>query len=247
MIKTTRACGRLLLLPLLLATPFAAWAQPGWQSTGLSVPPAAAPAVVAAFDQLMAAAADQGYAGRTTLNSNVIDGANPATHTVISLHHSLAEREAMMAKLMNSGTWQTFMDALPDGVSPVSTTRGVFAASWGTPSAADVAWTHHFFAVSNTTAFVSAMKDLMASNAMKMFPGHVMLHALTAGQNGASHVISVGYESEAEGEKWSQSLEGNDTWTLYLARSAAASEYLGATVARQVKAWGDAELTSFMP
>jgi len=240
------ACRRLLLLPLLLL-PFAVQAQPGWQSTGLSVPPAAAPAVVAAFDDLMAAAADQGYAGRTTLYGNVIDGTNPATHTVISLHHSLAEREAMAAKLMESGAWQAFMDALPDGISPVSTTRGVFAASWGTASAADVVWTHHFFAVSNATAFVSAMSDLMASDAMKKFPGHVMLHALTAGQNGASHVISVGYESEAEGEKWGQTLQGNDTWTLYLARSGAASEYLGAAVARQVKAWGDTELESFMP
>jgi len=247
MTHTIRACRRLLLLPLLLTAPLTSWAQPGWQSTSLSVPPAAAPAVVAAFDALMAAAVDQGYTGRTLLNSNVIDGTNPATHTVISLHRSLAAREAMASKLVESGAWQTFMDAMPAGVTPVSTTRGVFVASWGEASEKDVSWTHHSFAVGNATAFVGAMEDLMAGEAMKKFPGHVMLHALTAGQNGASHVISVGYESEAEGEQWGQTLQGNADWNLYLARSGAASEYLGAWVARQARAWGEAELSAFMP
>jgi hypothetical protein len=57
-----------------------------------------------------------------------------------------------------------------------------------------------------------------------------------------THVISVGYASEAEMEAWEEMRDASADWAAYLAASEPTGDYLGASLARDLKIWGPASL-----
>lgn len=222
---------------LLLAQ--AAGAGPNWQVTSFATEPQNVPNVVTATDKLMASMAGQGFTGRLALTQAVIDGADPATHSYISVFDSMAEREAWFQKMVADPAWNEFLAAFTPIGDPVSTSRMNTLKSWGPESEADVVWRQHIFDVSDPAAFTNALDTLMASPTGQKGPAQVHLSAVdAAGVTNFTHVISVGYESEAEAETWIDELRATTDWAAYLEASAKAAEFGGTFVTRTIKTWG---------
>ncbi len=57
-----------------------------------------------------------------------------------------------------------------------------------------------------------------------------------------SHVISVGYASEAEMEAWANTRTPSKDWAAYVETSRQTAEYLGGSLGRNLKTWGPAPL-----
>lgn len=222
---------------LLLAQ--AASAGPNWQVTTFATEPQDVAKVVAATDTLMASLTGQGFTGSLALTQAVIDGADPATHSFISVFNSMAEREAWFQKMVADPAWDEFLTAFAPLTDPVSTSRMNTLKSWGPQSEADVVWRQHVFDVSDPAAFTKALDTLMASATGQKGPAQVHLSAVdAAGVTDITHVISVGYESEAEAEAWIAELSGTTDWAAYLEASATAAEFGGTFVTRTIKTWG---------
>lgn len=235
------------LCGLLLVAQSAA-AEPGWQLFSLQTTPENAPKVAAALDELMASPIGKQHPGRLLLHVVMAGGASPVTHNIVSLHPSSAAREAWVAKLQQDAAWAKFQSAYGKLAQPVSTVRYATLASWGDVEDTDAVWMAHAFDVQDPEAFAAALDRFMKSETGKKFPGQVHLsQVVAAGMSPQSHTISVGYASEAEMEEWQSSLRGNPDWRDYLVASRASSEYLGANLVREIKAWGGkslAELTA---
>lgn len=221
----------------------AAGASPTWSQLSISASPQDAGKVVAAADALMGSAVGKTFPGRLLLQVNVADGANPATHSFVPIYKSMAERETFVQKLQADPAWASFQGALAKVSQPASSVMYTTLRSWGEASDADVVWVGHAFDVDDPAAFVKALDAFMMSETGKTFPGQVHLSSVVAaGLSPVSHTISVGHASEAEMETWNDGLRGNADWEAYLAASNPAADYLGATLQRTVKTWGEASL-----
>jgi len=220
-----------------------AWASPSWTLISISAPPQNAAQIVAAADELMGSPAGQEFPGRLLLQVHVADGANPATHSFVPIYRSAAAREAFVQKLQADPAWPRFQEKLQKLSSPVSTMMYRTLKSYGQVSDDDRVWEVHAFDVGDPAAFAAALDAFMTSETGKRYPGQVHLSSVAAGGlSPVSHVISVGFASEAELETWVDSLAGNAAWSAYLAASRGSAEYLGANLTRDVKAWGRASL-----
>jgi hypothetical protein len=101
----------------------------------------------------------------------------------------------------------------------------------------------HAFNVNDPGAFVSALENFRASPTGQKFQGQVHLSAVVAGgMSPVTHVISVGYASEAEMESWADVRSASADWAAYLNASRPAADYLGASLGRNLKTWGPATL-----
>ena len=84
----------------------------------------------------------------------------------------------------------------------------------------------------------------MTSETGKKFPGSMYLSSVAAaGMGAASHVVSVGFASEAEAETWNEMLFPSADWAAFQKATDEGSEYLGAFVLRTVKTWGTPSAT----
>lgn len=69
---------------------------------------------------------------------------------------------------------------------------------------------------------------------------------VAGGMSPVTHVISVGYDSEAEMDAWLEVRNASDDWAAYVAASEPLGEYLGASLFRDLKSWGSASLESIV-
>lgn len=238
-----KALGCLAALVLTLALGQAAAAAPTWTLISITAPPQHAAEIVAATDALMASPAGQEFPGRLHLQVHVADGANPATHSFVPIYHSAAERETFVGKLEADPAWAAFQEKLAKLSQPASTVMYRTLASSGEIADDDRVWESHAFDVDDPAAFAAALETFMASETGKGFPGQVHLSDVDyGGISPVTHVISVGHASDAERETWADGLVGNADWTAYLDAIGDVSEYLGGSLARDVKIWGPASL-----
>ena len=223
----------------------AAAAQTSWSAIGFSATPQNAPQVVAAADALMNSAAGKEFPGKLLLQVHVADGAAPATHSFVPIYKTAAAREAFATKLQADPAWSTFLGEMTKLSQPVSTVLYRTVKSWGDVVDTDHVWMGHAFHVTNAPVFLAALEKLMASPTGKKFPGQVHLSAVVAGGiSPVTHVISVGYASEAEMDTWTTTQAASSDWAAYLKASRSAAEYLGGDLSRDVKTWGSATLGS---
>lgn len=228
---------------LLLVSQSAA-AQPIWSTISVSTTPANAPLVQAAADTLMSSSAGKEFPGKLLLQVELANGSNPATHTFVPIYKTAADREAFVAKLQGDPAWAVFQGEMAKLSQPVSTVLYRVVKTWGDLVDTDHVWMGHAFAVSDPAAFVAALDKLMASPTGKNFPGQVYLSSVTAGGiTPVTHLISVGYASEAEMETWTTTRDASADWAAYLKASRKAAEYLGANLSRDLKSWGQATLS----
>lgn len=224
-------------ISLLASAP--ATAGPNWQSINLSISLADAPKVVAALDKLMTSTSE-GSTGSVSLMSYVAYGNGSVSHNIISSFESRAEREAWTQKLTTSDAWAKYAKATEGKTQLAGISRMNFLKSWGEEDAADVHWEIFGFEVSDATVFSDALDRLMKSDAGKAFPGSVYLSEIAAaGETSMTHLISVGYKSEAEAESGTAALVASKDWEAYLEVSRKAAAASGVYMMRTIKTWGD--------
>ncbi len=225
------------LLTLLIG--HAASAEPYWAQISLQTTVQNTPKVVAAMDKLMSSKVGQTFPGRMLLQSNVADGADPATHTVVPIYKSAADRAAFMSRLLPSKEWTEFQTTLERLGQPGGTMLYRNFLSWGDINDTDSVWMAHAFSVTDPAAFAAAMNAFMNSPTGKKGPGQVYLSGVVAGGiSPVSHVVSVGYASTTEMADWLPVRDGSSDWAAFLAAAGRAGTYLGATMAVDVKTYG---------
>jgi hypothetical protein len=221
-----------------------ATAAPGWSATGLTVMPENAGKVVAAFDALFDSKVGRKLPGRVILRASLADGNNPETHTVVSLFRSAAEFESYGAELRADPAWAEFLAKMSElNQAPGTTMRGMIAYNSGERTDSDVVWFNHYVTVSEPAVLLSAMRNYNQSATGQAAPSQVHLSAVVAGGPGSpSHIISVGWASEAEWEGEVQRTAGNPQWNALIRTMRAVAEYHGATMQRDIKSWGKASV-----
>jgi hypothetical protein len=222
----------------LLMVSTSATAGPNWTSIGLNISLQDAPKVQAALDDLMKSTGS-GLTGNVSLMANVAGGAT--SHSIISSFDSRAAREAWLTKMRASKAWAKYVKTTAGMTSPGETSRMDFVDDWGTDNAdATVLWEMHAFTVTDPGAFLAALEALQASDAGKAAGAQVYLSAVgAAGLAPATHVISVGYKSEAHAEASSAALNETEAWATYLEASGEAGTFEGTFVLQTVSTWGD--------
>lgn len=214
-------------------------AGPMWESFAMQVKPQDAGKIVAATDKFMNSKEGKAFGGKVILMASIANGADPTTHSYIVLNESAAAAEEWMLATYESKAWQDFMGEVASNSQPVSDSRFRVMKNWGTPNDANNVWQGHMLTVSDAAAAVAAMDKWFASDKGKQFPGEAYLSApIAAGMTDMTHLVSVGFESEAAMEAWAESLQGNPDYTTFISEISAASEYMGATLSREVKEWG---------
>lgn len=232
----------LALIGALLASQSAA-AGPSWSTIGFTTTPSNVAQVVAAADKLMSSEIGKTFPGKLLLQSNVADGANPASHTFVPIYRTTAEREAFAQSLQGNPAWTEFQATLEKTTQPGGTVLHQVVKHWGEVNDTDHVWIVYAFDVSDPAAFLAALDAFMASATGKKSPGQVYLSAVVAGGvSPVSHVISVGYASEAEMAAWQEVRNASADWSAFQKASAPAGEFLGASLARDLKSWGPATL-----
>jgi len=222
----------------------AAAAQPTWSAIGFSTTPPNAPLIIAAVDALMSSPAGKTFPGRMLLQAQVADGANPATHSVVPIYKSAAEREGFVQKLRDDPAWGIFQAEMAKLSQPVSVSQYRVLKTWGELVDTDQVWMGYAFAVQDPAAFVAALDRLMASPSGKKFPGQAYLSVVVAGGiTKVTHLISVGFASEAEMEAWTATRDATPEWAAYIKASRQAADFLGASLSRDLKSWGPATLS----
>jgi hypothetical protein len=227
-----------LLVAGLLLFSTTATAGPNWQTISFSITPANFPKVMKAMDKLLSSSADD-LTGTVSLMANVAGG--EYSHSIISSFDSRAAREKWTQGLRTSPAWSEFASATAGLLEARGSSRMDFVKSWGKENAKDVFWEIYAFTVTDAAAFSAAIDGLMASGTGKKFPGQVRLSAVAAsGISPVTHLISVGFESEAEAETWNDSMITTKDWASYQKASEAASSFAGAFLTRTIKTWGNA-------
>jgi hypothetical protein len=234
-----------ILLATLMTTP--SMAGPGYQVNSFITTPANGPKVLAAIEKLQNAPIMKKNKGRLLFLANLADGADPSTHAFVVLFKSTAEYEAFSMKLQADPAWAEFIGTLGTLGQGAGTLRIRTERSWGDISNDDVVWQNFLFRVHNPMAFMAAHERFMATKTGKAFPGQVHLTSVVAGGvSRVSHGIVVGYESQAEMEKWNEANRGNLEWAAFLAELNLSSESLGSNLSRTIKAWGPASMKSIV-
>jgi hypothetical protein len=214
-----------------------------WSTISITTTPSNAAQVVAATDKLMNSEVGKAFPGRLLLQANVADGANPATHTFVPIYKDGAQREAFVKNLEGSAAWTEFQAVLEKTTQPGGTVLHQTLKRWGDINDTDRVWMVHAFDVTELGRFTEAVDALMASETGKKFPGQLYLSSVVAGgMSPVTHVISVGYDSETEMAEWSALRDASGDWATYQKASRPTAEHLGASLARDIKAWGDATL-----
>jgi hypothetical protein len=220
----------------------AAVADPSLQINAFQVESGASVAkVIAATDQLMASAIGKAMPGRLMLFSTIAAGDDPASHSYSILNKSAAEGEAYSAKLGADAAWAPFEAAFDANAKITSATRLRGVRSFGDIRDDDPVWTAVLLRVTDVPKMLAARARYEASATAKKFPGQWHLNAVVAGgANPATHVIHVGYASEAEAESWMATQSASADWQAYIAEIQDVSQVLGTTMHRLVKSWGSA-------
>ena len=220
-----------------------AGAAPSWSLISFAATPQSAPAVVAATDRLMASEVGKKFPGQLLLLAAVADGANPSTHSFVPVYKSAKDREQFVQRMQRDPAWQEFLSSLTLATNPVSNVLYRTLKTWGDVNEGDVVWMVHAFQVEDPGKFLAAVDGFLASKTGKKFPGQVHLSSVVAGGlTKTTHVISVGYKSEAEMDAWLDTRDASEDWAAYQAASRPAARFLGSNLSRTVKTWGPAKL-----
>ncbi len=216
------------------------FAQPGLQATSVAVDPMQQGKVLEAMDTWMNGFGKKSK-GRVILQAHVADGANPATHTFGVMFSSAAENEAFNEMVQSEGMeeWMAFLKKVTPISRMISTARSTFVRSWGDISDDHDVWIVHTFTARNDPSVVQAMEAWMNSPTGKKFPGEVHLMATIAGGMGApSHMIAVGFESQAQMEEWNAISGPSADLGRLLSSLNVLTDYHGANLVENIGQWG---------
>jgi len=230
---------RLLLIASFLAAG-AAHAGPNWEAYGLQVDPKNEGAVLAAIEKFMATEAGKTVPGAYSFMQSTMDGADPTTHSIIWTTDSVAERATYMQSMEGNPDWNAFVGTLNGLTSGYASYRMAFLKTWGDSGSTDPVWYIHSMAIPDGPAYLKALDELMTSEIGKKFTGWMVFSRVVAGGvTPASHLISVGFETEAEAEDWEAKLQASPENAAFMKATAGSYQYLGASILTTIKTWGD--------
>lgn len=231
------------LLGLLCLAAMSATAAPGYTVTSFKIDAMKAPVVVQALDEWMASDTGKKYKGRLYLQAHSQDGADPSTHSIVSVYSSIAEADEFGQYV--GGNEEALADwmKLIGKVSPISTQtftgRFVHLASWGDVSDKDRVWMQHSISTQDAASVYRALDAWMKTDTGKKFPGQMMLgQTMAAGAGSGSHVVVIGFESLTEMEKWNEMVSGTAGLSSLLHTFSVINQYHGASISTDVKVWG---------
>ncbi|MHA7871251.1 MAG: hypothetical protein ACX939_02770 [Hyphococcus sp.] len=215
-----------------------AFAGPYWESFGFQVKSQDAEAVVTATDKFMSSADGQSFSGTLMLLANIANGSDPTTHSYVVLHDSAAEAEAWQASTQNGRAWKTYLNSVTPIMKPTYDGRFRTLKAWGTPNPETKIWHGHMIRTDNPAAVVAALDGWFSSSKGSQFPGEAYLSTpIAAGMSKPTHLISVGFESEAAMEAWTDSLYDDSDYQAFITEISGVTDYLGANLSSVVKAW----------
>lgn len=189
------------------------------------------------MDKLIGSSGDK-LTGNVALMANVAGGEASASHTIISSFDSRAEREVWFQALVASPAWTEFIQATSGILERHGNSRMNFVKSWGEENDEDVFWEIYAFTVTDLDGFSGAIDVLLASDTGKKFPGQVHLSEVAAaGMSPVTHLISVGFESEAQAEAWGDLMVTSKDWASYQEAAGKVSTFAGAYMIRTIKTW----------
>lgn len=178
---------------------------------------------------------------RVVVHQHVADGANPASHTILSISPSVADLEAFNQKVTKSkegmAEWQAFMGKVAPISRVTSTSRSSLIKTWGEVSDENTVWLVHALSTSDVMSVRAALTRWMSSATGKKFPGEAHLMASVAGVP-ASHLLALGYESQTEMEAWMNVAGPSGDLAKLLHTLSVVTEYHGASLSISVAAFG---------
>ena len=231
-----------ILLMLAALMSFSIQAGPGIQVTAISALPQDAPKVAAALEEWMNGAG-KGSNSRLFLQQVVAGGANPATHSIVSMYSSMADAETFSNKVQDDkdmmAEWMTFLGTVVPVSQVVARSRSAHVNSWGDVNDGDTVWLAHSWTANDAASMFRALDAYMKSDMGKKFPGQAHLFATIAGgANSPSHILALGYKSQAEMESWNEMSFGSADVRALLSSLQAVTEYQGASLAITTGSWG---------
>lgn len=135
--------------------------------------------------------------------------------------------------------WMAYLGKVTP-VAQITTTSGsAHEGAWGSVND-DTVWLVHSMSTADAASIYRAVDGLMASDTGEKFPGQAHLFATVAGGGNAraSHLIALGFKSQAEMEEWNEmTFNSADRRALRHSLSVIA-DYHGANLLLTQGSWG---------
>ena len=207
-------------IALIISVSFSAQAGQMWNVLELKVEAGEDEEIIAALDQYKAT--ETGQTGQSTVHvhQSLFNGANPATHSIVALYPSRAEYEKIAIATSQNNDFPKAVKAMNKVAEPVSNRSNETVKGWGTVSNKDKVWTTIYLMAKDPMLFMQSMDKMLTSESSQAFPGQIWLSRTAygnAGYSGTSNlVVSIGYESQTEMEKWNETLYATPAWAEFI-------------------------------
>jgi len=170
-----------------------------WVNFQVAVNPAKQSAVVSAFNKYKATQTGRAFPGMMYLNSQVANGANPATHNLAVIYDNLKEWETRSASIASSPEFLQFQAALASSGQIVSETVYEHVLGFGKNAEESKQFIGYALNVKNDARYAELMQALSQGPDSLAGLASVDLWAVKAGgQPGITHVGVIGVESRAD-------------------------------------------------
>ena len=170
-----------------------------WVDFQVAVDPTKQAAVVGAFNKYKTTQPGSAFPGMMYLNSQVANGANPATHNLAVVYNNLKEWESRSAAIASSPDFLKFQTALASSGQIVSETVYEHVLGFGKNAEESKQFIGYAVNVSNAARYAELMQASSEGADSLAGIASIDLWAVKAGgQPGITHVVVIGVESRAD-------------------------------------------------
>ena len=170
-----------------------------WVDFQVAVNPTKQAAVVGAFNKYKTTQTGSAFPGMMYLNSQVANGANPATHNLAVVYNNLKEWESRSAAIASSPDFLKFQTALASSGQIVSETVYEHVLGFGKNAEESKQFIGYAVNVSNAARYAELMQASSEGADSLAGIASIDLWAVKAGgQPGITHVVVIGVESRAD-------------------------------------------------
>ena len=170
-----------------------------WVDFQVAVNPTKQAAVVGAFNKYKTTQTGSAFPGMMYLNSQVANGANPATHNLAVVYNNLKEWETRSASIASSPDFLKFQTALASSGQIVSETVYEHVLGFGKNAEESKQFIGYAVNVSNAARYAELMQASSEGADSLAGIASIDLWAVKAGgQPGITHVVVIGVESRAD-------------------------------------------------
>ena len=170
-----------------------------WVDFQVAVDPTKQATVVGAFNKYKTTQTGSAFPGMMYLNSQVANGANPATHNLAVVYNNLKEWETRSASVASSPDFLELQSALASSGQIVSETVYEHVLGFGKNAENSKQFIGYAVNVSNAARYAELMQASSEGADSLADIASIDLWAVKAGgQPGITHVVVIGVESRAD-------------------------------------------------